>query len=75
MPKLEHLENVFYKAALSLFSLDDFNRAGLSKKDVRNIEFIAEDEQIHVQLLETAISAANATPVGACNYVFPITDV
>ena len=74
-PQLEHLENVFYKAALSLFSLDDFKRAGFSKKDIQNIEFIAGDEQTHVQLLETAIAAANATPVAACNYVFPITDV
>jgi Ferritin-like domain len=73
--QLEHLENVFYKEALLRFSEDDFQKAGFDKKFFEKLLFVVEDEQSHVQLLGKAIAATGTTPVAACNYNFPYTDV
>ncbi|EEA19413.1 hypothetical protein TMatcc_009546 [Talaromyces marneffei ATCC 18224] len=72
---LEHLENTFYKQALSKFSQADFTSAGFNEAFLINLEFIAHDEEQHVVLLQSAISQAGAAPVASCQYNFPITDV
>ena len=73
--QLEHLENVFYKAALTRFSEHDFKMAGYGKRYYENLQFVVADEQSHVQLLTTAIQAAGQAPVAPCTYKFPWSDV
>lgn len=72
---LEHLEATFYAQALSQFSASDFTDAGFGGNIRNNIAVIAADEAQHVQFLTTALTAAGATPVQACNYSFPYSDV
>ena len=72
---LEHLENVFYKGVLDKFTKADFVAAGYSPAYYTNLEYISTDEQSHVQLLTSALSAAGAMPVAACEYSFPYTDI
>ncbi|KKY20867.1 putative protein rds1 [Phaeomoniella chlamydospora] len=72
---LEHLENVFYKEAISKLSEQDFKDAGYSAKYYSDLCYIAHDEESHVTALTSALSAAGATPVEACTYDFPFTDV
>lgn len=38
------------------------------------LKYIAHDEQGHVTYLEAGLKAAGATPVAACEYMFPMTD-
>lgn len=73
--QLEHLENAFYKGALNTLSAADFQSAGYDATYYQNLKYIASDEQSHVQLLSSALSAAGATPVMPCTYNFPYTDV
>ena len=73
--QLEHLENVFYKSALALFSEDDFRKAGFGSHFFQNLQFVVEDEQTHVTALTAAITAAGQAPVAPCTYKFPFTDV
>lgn len=49
--------------------------AGYSATYYNNLKYIAVDEQSHVQLLTSALQAAGVTPVAACAYSFPYTDV
>ncbi|KAJ6256893.1 hypothetical protein Dda_8763 [Drechslerella dactyloides] len=72
---LEHLENVFYKEALSMMSESQFLDAGYTAEYYRNLKYIAHDEEAHVKLLTDGITAAGGTPVAACTYNFPMTDV
>lgn len=72
---LEHLENVFYKEAISKFTEADFVAAGFSAAYFQNLLYIVHDEEQHVELLTTSIKGTGATPVAACVYDFPITDV
>jgi hypothetical protein len=72
---LEHLENVFYKGALTNFTAKDFADAGYGEDYYNNLNFIAHDEEVHVQVLSSALTAAGVTPVAACQYKFPYTDV
>jgi len=67
---LEHLEATFYAQALSKFDASAFTSAGYASNIRANIEQIAMDEAQHVEFLTTALSAAGATPVKACNYTF-----
>lgn len=69
------MENVFYRDALKKFSLADFQAAGYSATYYNNLKQISFDEQSHVQLLSSALTAANYTPVQPCVYSFPYTDV
>ena len=72
---LEHLENVFYKGALSVFCEQDFVSAGYNASYYENLRYIAGDEQNHVTTLEGALKAVNVTPTAACTYDFPYSDV
>ena len=72
---LEHLENVFYEGALKNFTEADFMAAGYSATYYNNLKYVAHDEQAHVQALTAALQAAGVTPVAACTYSFPYTDV
>ncbi|CUM53045.1 uncharacterized protein AC631_05702 [Debaryomyces fabryi] len=69
---LEHLENAFYKKALSTWSVDDFTNANFSSDFYSQLKYIAHDEEAHVQYLEAGLKAAGATPVEACTYKFPM---
>lgn len=70
---LEHLENAFYKKALSMWSLEEFTDAGFSSMFYDELKYIAHDEEGHVLYLEAGLTAAGATPVAACEYSFPMT--
>ena len=72
--QLEHLENAFYKKALSTWDQQSFVDAGFSPMFYDELKYIAHDEEGHVLYLESGLSAAGATPVAACTYSFPMTD-
>lgn len=72
---LEHFESTFYSQALAQFDADAFTSAGYSANVRTNIEQIAADEAQHVTLLTGALTEAGATPVQACNYSVPYSDV
>ncbi|MCJ1273184.1 hypothetical protein MMC21_000973 [Puttea exsequens] len=71
---LEHLENVFYKKGITTLSESDFTAAGFTSDYYTNLLYITMDEEDHVKLLTSALTAAGATPVAACTYDFPFTD-
>ncbi|CZS94369.1 related to stress response protein rds1p [Rhynchosporium graminicola] len=71
---LEHLENAFYKKALSEWSQQQFIDAGFSAKFYDDLKYVAHDEEGHVVYLEAGLTAAGAKPVQACEYSFPMTD-
>lgn len=71
---LEHLENTFYKGAVSTMSETDFTNAGFSAAYYQNLLYIVHDEEQHVELLTSSIAGTGATPVAACTYDFPYTD-
>ncbi|SCU79702.1 LANO_0A07228g1_1 [Lachancea nothofagi CBS 11611] len=71
---LEHLENAFYKQALSTWSVDEFVKANFTEDFYSQLKYIAHDEEAHVLYLEAGLKAAGATPVAACSYKFPMTD-
>ena len=71
---LEHLENVFYKGAISMFPEQAFLDAGFTSAYYTNLLYITHDEEQHVELLSSSIKAAGATPVEACTYDFPYGD-
>ncbi len=72
--QLEHLENVFYKGAISTMPESEFVDAGFTSAYYNNLKYVASDEEDHVLYLEAALKAAGATPVAACKYKFPYTD-
>lgn len=69
------MENVFYKQAIAKFPLSEFEKAGYPLKIYDNLKYIVHDEEEHVKLLTAALTAAGATPVAACEYIFPLPDV
>lgn len=73
MIQLEHLENAFYKKALSMWDLKAFTDAGFSAMFYDELKYITHDEEGHVVYLEAGLTAAGATPVAACEYSFPMT--
>lgn len=66
---LEHLENTFYSQALAKFDDAAFTSAGHPGL-YSVLQQVARDEAAHVEFLDTALTAAGATPVQACNYTF-----
>lgn len=72
---LEHLENAFYREAISKFTLADFEAAGLKASFLDNLKQIKFDEQTHVDYLTAGLTAAGATPVAECTYNFGLADV
>ncbi|KAL9629585.1 MAG: hypothetical protein Q9164_006818 [Protoblastenia rupestris] len=71
---LEHLENVFYRDALSQFPESAFLAANFTSAYYSNLLYIAYDEEEHVSLLSSALAAAGVKPVDPCTYNFPYTD-
>ncbi|GAA5826006.1 hypothetical protein JCM11251_000088 [Rhodosporidiobolus azoricus] len=71
---LEHLEATFYSEALSRFNASSFEAEGFGGL-YPVLERVAQDEAAHVEFLTSALSAAGANPVEACQYSFPYTDV
>lgn len=72
---LEHLEDNFYREALSKYSVADFTAAGFSEDTYNKIKTVSSDETTHVSFLTTALKGAGVTPVEACTYNFGYTDV
>ncbi|KAG0648997.1 hypothetical protein D0Z07_5000 [Hyphodiscus hymeniophilus] len=70
---LEHLENAFYKKALSMWSQEEFVAANFTPMFYDELKYIAHDEEGHVLYLEAGLTAAGAMPVEACTYSFPMT--
>ncbi|KAF4633353.1 hypothetical protein G7Y89_g4762 [Cudoniella acicularis] len=70
---LEHLENAFYKQALSKWDQQSFTDAGFPAQFYDDLKYIAHDEEGHVLYLEAGLTAAGAKPVVACTYNFPMT--
>lgn len=66
---------MFYKQAIAKFPLSEFEKAGYPLKIYDNLKYIVHDEEQHVKLLSTALAAAGATPVAACEYTFSFPDV
>lgn len=66
---------MFYKGAISKYPLSDFKAAGFSESYYNNLKYVVHDEEEHVKLLTTALTAAGAKPVAACQYSFPYTDI
>ena len=52
----------------------EFLAAGFTSAYYSNLKYIAHDEESHVELLTSALTAAGAKPVAACEYDFPYTD-
>ncbi|TVY13971.1 Protein rds1 [Lachnellula arida] len=71
---LEHLENAFYKQALSKWDQKAFTDAGFPASFYDQLKYVAHDEEGHVIYLEAGLTAAGAKPVAACTYSFPMTD-
>ncbi|OQD84639.1 hypothetical protein PENANT_c012G07093 [Penicillium antarcticum] len=72
---LEHLEATFYAEGLKNYTQEDFVKAGMHDPFYANIQEVASDEKSHVDFLTSALKAAGASPVAACTYNFPSTDV
>jgi len=71
---LEHLEAAFYSQGLAKYDSKAFSNAGFGEDARQKIQAISDDETAHVNFLTTALTAAGATPVQACNYTFPHVD-
>lgn len=56
-------------------SEQQFIDAGYDAEYYSNIKYIAFDEEQHVKLLTSALTEAGVTPVDACEYSFPFTNV
>jgi len=72
---LEHLEATFYDEGLKKYDQNAFTSAGFSMTTRQSVQKISDDETAHVSFLTSALQAAGATPVQACKYAFPYTDV
>ncbi|TGO26233.1 hypothetical protein BPAE_0063g00020 [Botrytis paeoniae] len=71
---LEHLEDAFYKKALSEMPEQMWLDANFTSSFYTQLKYIAHDEEAHVVYLQSGLTAAGAAPVQACEYKFPFTD-
>ena len=80
---LEHLEANFYTRGLERFTAESFNQAsfgpilgsGTVQGVYTNLTRIRDHEVAHVQALQQVITAVGGTPVAACTYRFPYSNV
>ena len=72
---LEHLESTFYNLYQSQFSDAAFVAAGFASGIYSYLSLIQYHEASHVALLSSVISSLGGSPVPACNYSFPVTNV
>lgn len=70
---LEYLERKFYCEALSIFSHEDFIKAGFADPFYDNLKEIYVDEQTHVSFLSGALTAAKYVPTVELQYNFGFT--
>ena len=70
---LEFLERKFYCEALSLFTRQDFIKAGFADPFYDNLKEIYVDEQAHVKFLSGALTAAKYVPTVELKYNFGFT--
>lgn len=70
---LEYLERKFYSEALSIFSHEDFIKAGFADPFYKNLKEIYVDEQTHVSFLSGALTAAKYVPTVELKYNFGFT--
>jgi hypothetical protein len=71
---LENLESTFYAQGFAKFPDSDFAAQGLSTDQITALKAVGGTEATHVTQLTSAISAAGAQPVQACQYNFGLTD-
>lgn len=65
----EYIELDLFHHGLAQFSAQDFEDAGVSPEDQYLIEFMADQEVGHAQLITNILSPQNASL--ACNYSYP----
>ncbi|KAF2667954.1 hypothetical protein BT63DRAFT_305758 [Microthyrium microscopicum] len=70
---LENLESTFYMQGFQKFPDSDFMALGLTQDQVGALKIVGQTEATHVTTLTSAISAAGAQPVQACQYNFGFT--
>ncbi|OWA52935.1 hypothetical protein BV898_17377 [Hypsibius exemplaris] len=72
---LENLEAAFYVDAVGKHTSAEFQAIGLTDRDYQILVNVRDHEVTHVAALSAAIAGLGATPVPACTYKFPATDV
>lgn len=70
---LEHLESTFYAQGFQKFPDSDFQALGLPPDQISALKTVGQTEATHVTQLMSAIAAAGAQPVQACQYNFGFT--
>lgn len=70
---LEYLERKFYCEALTIFSHEDFVKAGFADPFYDNLKEIYVDEKAHVKFLSGALTAGGYTPTVELKYNFGFT--
>ncbi|KAG9245234.1 ferritin-like domain-containing protein [Calycina marina] len=71
---LEFLESAFYQQGFAKFADSDFAALGLDEEDLTNLKGVGATEDLHVDLLLSAIAATGQQPVAPCTYDFKFTD-
>jgi len=67
---LEHLEDTFYRQALTKYDESAFKNAGYDSSVRERIATISGDEKTHVSFLTTALTAAGVNATSECTYDF-----
>lgn len=70
---LEYLERKFYCEGISLFTQQDFIKAGFADPFYENLKEIYVDEKTHVSFLAGALKAGGYTPTVELKYDFHLT--